>query len=674
MKRRAKRVSPLWTLLLVLCAPCLGGASTATTPNVRASLLLEHATLWPGASTHALLKLDIRDGWHTYWANPGDSGEATRIDWVLPDGVTVGPMEWPAPSAIPFGGFVNFGYEGVAYHLIPVSLAQGVTPGNDLSFVANATWLVCEEICIPETAQLTVSIPVTPEPVPIHALHDADFAAARAQLPAQALTVSARTEGDGLMLALNTLPALADPYFFPAEWGVVEPSASQSIVTTDDGPVLALTPGASPAASDFAGVLVDRAPGASPRAWQIVAQFAATTAPAAPAMSLAGAVLFALLGGVILNLMPCVFPVLSMKALHLVGDHTNPRAQRVEGLAYTAGVLSFFALLGVILLTLRNSGQAIGWGFQLQSPPVVGVLALLMFAIGLNLLGAFEIGGRFMGVGASLTQKRGAVGAFFTGALAAVVATPCTAPFMGAALGYALTQSAPVAMLVLLSLGVGLALPFLLLALVPALAQRLPRPGRWMETLKQFLAFPMFAAAVWLAWVLALQSGADGVLRLLAAALLLGFAVWLVGRASQTRVALGSGLLVAIGAFVLVVGARSVSVAAESPKTAFSAERVAAARQAGKTVFVNQTAAWCLTCLVNEKNVLATAAVRQAFDQQEVVYLAGDWTARDPAITAFLTEHGRSGVPLYVVYHGDGPANVLPPLLTESIVLDAIAR
>ena len=665
-------------LVLLACAPWLGGATTVTTDNVRASLLLEHATVSPGSTSALLLKIDIREGWHTYWLNPGDSGEATRIDWQLPSGVSVGSIEWPAPEAIPFSGFINFGYEGVAYHLLPLSIESSVAAGSEIQLQASATWLVCEEICIPETGEFTLSLPVTTSPDVVDPQNESDFIAARAALPVASSDVNVQTVNGKLLLSLDTLPAVTDPYFFAAEWGVVEPSAAQTVESRDGQKLLVMTPGASPASGTFNGVLVDRAVTAGARAWNINARPAASsTEPAAPPLSVLSAVVFALLGGVILNLMPCVFPVLSMKALHLVGDQADVDAQRREGLAYTAGVLCFFALLGGILLILRNSGQAIGWGFQLQSPPVVAVLALLMFAIGLNLLGAFEIGGRIMGAGASLTRKSGAIGSFFTGALAAVVATPCTAPFMGAALGFALTQPAAVAMLVMLSLGLGLALPFLLLALIPALARRLPRPGRWMETLKQFLAFPMFGAAIWLAWVLALQSGAHGILRLLAAILLFAFAVWLFGRSGAARFLKVGALAVGAASFILVINLSTLpqdAAAATNAKTAYSAQRVADARAAGQTVFVNQTAAWCLTCLVNEKNVLSTATVKNAFEQNEVVYLAGDWTRRDPQITAFLAEHGRSGVPLYVVYHGDGPANVLPPLLTESIVLDAIAR
>ncbi|MEO1575450.1 MAG: protein-disulfide reductase DsbD domain-containing protein, partial [Pseudomonadota bacterium] len=630
----------------------------------------------PGATITALLTLDIIDGWHTYWKNPGDSGEATRIDWTLPEGVTAGEIRWPTPHRIPYSGFINYGYEGVAHHLVTLTVSDTVATGRTLPLSASATWLVCEDICIPETGTFELVVRTTDRLVPGSTSSPA-FAAARAQLPSEAGPVSARRDGADAVFDLTGLPPLVDVYFFPDDWGVVEPGATQ---TLNDGTLrlAGATLGDAPVSGVLTGLTADdRRVGLSISASLGATTAAPTAAPAAD-IGLPTALLFALLGGVILNLMPCVFPVLSMKAMHLVNSD-DAQSARTDGLAYTAGVLVFFAVLGIALLALRASGDAIGWGFQLQSPPVVGALALLMFLIGLNLMGAFDIGGAFMGAGSSLAGRGGAVGAFFTGALAAIVATPCTAPFMGVALGFALTQPAPVALTVLLTLGLGLALPFLVVALVPALAARLPRPGAWMNTLRQALAFPMFGAAVWLAWVLALQTGPDGVLRLLSAAVIAALAVWLWPRrrhhvAAALCAAAAAACLVAVG--TLQPGATGTALTDDTQKrgVAFSPERLSAARAAGDTVFVNQTAAWCLTCLVNEKNVLSTSRVESALRAPGVTYMSGDWTRRDPDITAFLSEHGRSGVPLYVVYHGNAPGVVLPPVLTESIVLDALER
>lgn len=648
-----------------------------TTDNVTAELLLEHSVLPPGSSSHALLKIDIRDGWHTYWRNPGDSGEATRLDWTTNDVIDFGDIQWPAPHAIPFGGFVNYGYEDVAYHLIPIEISDAAVPGTTTTLNASATWLVCEEICIPESGQFSATVQIGRDvKLTTDDQRQRDFTRARDQLPATHIALTATTSEGRVALALGDLSLSGTPAFFAHEWGVVEPAAAQSVA---NGTLLLQGGGVTPA-SMFTGVLVDEQRDGKRSAWAVSATLAAaptnapTIAPDADPMSLGTAFVFALLGGLILNLMPCVFPVLSMKALHLIHAQGDAATRRREGLAYTAGVLVFFALLGGALLALRSSGSAIGWGFQLQSPAVVGALALIMVLIGFNLLGAFEFGTRLMGAGQSLATRGGTAGAFFTGALAAVVATPCTAPFMGAALGFALTQSAPIALAVLLTLGLGLALPFLIIALVPALGRALPRPGAWMETLRQFLAFPMFAAAVWLAWVLALQTGADGMLRWLAAVVIAGFVIWLarLKSAGLFRGMLAAAAVVACIGLVISLRPNTAPVTPSVDEQAFSAERLAAERAAGQTVFVNQTAAWCLTCLVNEKNVLSTDRVARALAAPDVTYLSGDWTRRDAAITEFLSEHGRSGVPLYVVYRGQSPGQVLPPVLTESIVLDAL--
>lgn len=671
-----------WAAVGALGSAAAEPVASVTTDNVRATLELERTALVPGSTAHALLTLDIREGWHTYWKNPGDSGEATRIDWSLPAGINADAIQWPAPSRIPYSGFVNFGYEGTAYHLVPLQVDEQTAQGST-TLIGEAIWLVCEDICIPETGRFELTVDIASQAEP-RADAAARFNAARALLPSTDITATARTLEGNLELAAPDLVDVRDAYFFPDDWGLIEPSAEQRI----DGATLQI-PGVSRIEAAFGGVLTAIDAGGAAVAYRLRAQPAAAASgtetalsvpPTQSSVSVPTALWFAFLGGLILNLMPCVFPVLSMKALHLISADNGAAARRREGLAYTAGVLVFFAVLGVGLLALRATGTAVGWGFQLQSPPVVGTLAVVMFLIGLNLLGAFEIGGRWMNAGSDLAGRSGLAGSFFTGALAAVVATPCTAPFMGVALGFALTQSAPVALTVLLTLGVGLAAPFLLIALLPALAQRLPRPGAWMTTLRQALAFPMFGAAVWLVWVLTLQAGANGLLRLLTALVLAAFVVWLLSLRGRvvSRVLATLGAVATVFAVATIQpdgsGSASANFVADKNAEPFSVDGLATARAAGSTVFVNQTAAWCLTCLVNEKNVLSTGRVASALAAPNTIYMSGDWTRRDPQITAFLAEHGRSGVPLYVVYHGNAPGRVLPPVLTESIVLDALAR
>jgi thiol:disulfide interchange protein DsbD len=395
--------------------------------------------------------------------------------------------------------------------------------------------------------------------------------------------------------------------------------------------------------------------------------------------------LFAFLGGLILNLMPCVFPVLSMKALALAANRDAPGSARAGAFAYGAGVvLSFLALAGM-LIAFRAAGTSLGWGFQLQQPLFVTALALLMFAVGLNLSGLYEFGGsRVANLGGGLARKEGATGSFFTGVLAVVVATPCTAPFMGAAMGYALTANAGVALAIFAALGLGFAAPFMLIGLVPGALRLLPRPGAWMTTLRQVLAFPMYGAAVWLIWVLSLQAGSDGVLAALAAALLLAFGLWVYGRsqgANGLRRAAGlmTAALALLAVGILIPRAGAGAPPASSPSQSalgyepFSAARLQSLRAEGRPVFINATAAWCITCLVNEKVALSGTRLARAFADHKVAALKADWTNQDSEITALLASHGRSGVPLYL-YFGPGAQApvVLPQLLTESTVLAAL--
>ena len=391
--------------------------------------------------------------------------------------------------------------------------------------------------------------------------------------------------------------------------------------------------------------------------------------------------LLALVGGLILNLMPCVLPVLSFKALGLAQASRSHAHARAHALWYTAGVLASFAVIGALVLALRSAGQALGWGFQLQQPEVVAGLTLLMFAIGLSLSGVFQFGATMAGVGQSLTEKSGAAGDFFTGVLAVIVASPCTAPFMAGALGYAFTAPVLPAMLVFLALGLGLALPFLLIGFVPALASRLPRPGAWMETLKHWLAFPMYLTAVWLLWVFGKQRGMDAVGALLIAAVLLALGLWWLEKQRYSERA-GQKVL----AWILIAVAVATSIAAvrlpaqaaaqqvEKGTVAYSAKALTEARAAGRAIFVDMTADWCITCKVNEKAVLHTDAFRELLERTDTVYMVGDWTDQDAEISAFLDQFHAPGVPLYVVYpEGGGPGRKLPQILSQSLMEEALA-
>ncbi|MCP5155913.1 MAG: thioredoxin family protein [Ectothiorhodospiraceae bacterium] len=689
----------------------------ASTPHVTATLLGEAGTIAAGEPFWLAVRFEIAPGWHTYWRNPGDSGLPTRVDWTLPAGFTADPIEWAVPSRLPFGPLVNYGYSDEVVHLVRVTPPASLAPDETLTLVGDVSWLACADVCIPESAtvglRLATAADTRPDPD-----QRAAFATARARLPdprGPAATLVDRGEVLELELDLDLPSSNVSAYFFPFENGVVDHAAAQRIEPTAAGARLLMRRGAiaPERLASFDGVLVlgDAAHASSGLALRptvisgpaldpsVARSLTATEVPrpdpgTRPRMAPSLALLFAFLGGVILNLMPCVLPVIFIKGLGLLRSAAaGGGAVRAHGLVYTAGVLVTFGLLGGALVALRAAGSEIGWGFQLQSPAIVGLLALLMFAIGLNLAGALTIGtGTIAGAGQSLADRAGLAGSFFTGALAVVVATPCTAPFMAAALGFALTAPAPLALGVFLALGLGLASPYLLISLVPALVRLLPRPGAWMVRLKELLAFPMFATAAWLAWVIGAQAGPNGVGLLLAAMIALAFVAWLLRvrpRAGAPRLA--ANLLAGLTAIAAVGAVGTLAPdATASPGGAPGAERATSdtvwkpysraaldrLRADGRPVFLNMTADWCITCLVNERTALATDAVRDAMRARDVAYLKGDWTNRDPEISALLASFDRSGVPLYVLYpptsSGREPV-VLPQILTESTMLEALA-
>ena len=725
-----------WLLAAFLVAAGMAGgsAAAAASERVRAGLVAETATASPGGSFWVALRLEIAEGWHTYWRNPGDSGEPTRIDWRLPEGVSASDIHWPAPEAIPYGPLVNFGYHGTAWHLVRITVPEDWPDDRPLTLGAEATWLVCKDICIPEGADLSLELAAATisKPLPAGA---AALAAARGRLPAPFAgnaSFAAEPGGEGapaggrMVLTLTGADLGGDSksaYFFPYAWGAIDPAAPQRLEQGPGGLRLVMAAGSEPTEGNLAGVVVfnperaaddpgrravavEAAPGGGGATGALPAGTGASAAGTGASTAGAGAgagpglvvaIGLALLGGLILNVMPCVFPVLSIKAMSVLRHASDRSALRASGLSYTAGVLVFVGLVAGALIALKAAGQEVGWGFQLQSPAFVAGMALLVFTLGLSLSGVFTIGGSMMGWGSDLADGRdggGVRGSFFTGALAALVATPCTAPFMGIALGFALTQPWPMALAVFLALGLGLALPYLALTFLPGTARLLPRPGPWMERLKQALAFPLYLTAAWLVWVLALQAGAGAVLALLVAMVLAAFAAWLYdiaegssgGRRGFARaVCLAAG----VGALALALwprtgaaplpaaaagsGGSAAQAAVRLAAEPFSFARLEALRAAGTPVFVNLTAAWCITCQVNERLALSSPRVARAFSERGIVYLKGDWTNRDPEITRLLESFGRSGVPLYLFYgHGSDRPEILPQFLTESIVIGVV--
>ncbi len=719
-------------------APYVSGP--VKTGHVTIQLIAQTAGVAPGGVAYIALRQTIDKGWHTYWRNPGDSGEATAAKWVLPQGWSVGDTVWPAPQRLPLGPLMNYGYLNEVVLPIAVDVPPSAKVGAAQTLKADVTLLVCADICVPEEGKVQIDLPVVggaPGPDP---QWGAAVTQALADAPkASGLKAAVAWTGTGddrvLKLAVAGDPLkgadLSHAYFFPYDAKFLDHAAHQNVERGPSGLTFTLKPSSSElTAKDtptLAGVLSLNKEGGGAQAWEVTAAPGPLLAEAAgqgevitakPVDTLAGAapsggppsdapkagsdmglllaVASAFLGGLILNLMPCVFPVLSMKAASLAAHAHNPKEIRGQGLAFLAGVLATFLILAGLLLAAKAGGAAIGWGFQLQSPAVVGALALTMLLVALNMSGVFEATLPGQGAGGSLAAKGGLAGAFFTGALAVVVAAPCTAPFMATALGYALTQTAPAALLVFVGLGLGFAAPFVAIAFIPGLLRRLPRPGVWMDTFKHVLAFPMYGTAAWLLWVFTLQAGDTALALLLAAAVLAGLFAWLIGALQRSGRPLVPGIAAVIAAVLavacLAAGARqkaaSAAVAetastapaapaekggAEAPSQPYTPEKLAELRRQGKPVFVNFTAAWCVTCQVNERLALGAGSVAKAIADTGTVYLKADWTNHDAAIAKMLADHGRAGVPLYLVYGaGGGDPVVLPQLLTPGAVISAL--
>ncbi|HXP65954.1 MAG TPA: thioredoxin family protein [Steroidobacteraceae bacterium] len=715
------RALKFWLFSLLLASPAAFAltGSTVSTENVKARLVSEVSSVGPGQTFWVALELDIRDGWHTYWRNPGDSGEPTKLAWVLPPGFSAGDIVWTTPHRFEIAPLVNYGYAKHAVHLVQLTAPKDLKAGTPAALTAKASWLVCSDVCIPEDANLTLSLPASAQAGGIDPAAAALFSAARSELPsAQPAPTTARIEGDKLVIRLGpewgpTLSQIISLAFFPYDEGGIEYGTPQTLSRAKDSVDLSMKIGYQPPkAGAIRGVLVateqngtqtDSVPievaaefsGAGADQVKAAPRFAPATKTAQePEHSLATLLVFALLGGLILNLMPCVFPVLSIKALNVMEQaKKDPAAVRVKGLVFAAGVIVSMLCLAGVLLALRAGGEQLGWGFQLQSPLFVTLLVYLLLAVGLNLSGVFEVGGGLAGVGDDLTQGDGYGASFFTGVLATLVATPCSAPFMAPAVGAALTQAPVNALAIFTALGVGISLPFVLLSFAPWMRRVLPKPGAWMDTLKQIFAFPVYATAAWLLWVVAQETSPFGLGAALAGSILIALAAWSFQKARSTA---GGGRITVIAtavislllAIVLPVRFADVASAAQggSPQAKahagndewqpYSEAKVAELRAAGRPLLVNFTASWCLTCMVNERSAFADAAVQEIFRDKKVTLMKGDWTNRDPAITKALAAFGRAGVPLYVVYNprpGAAEPVVLPQLLTAGIVQSAFA-
>jgi thiol:disulfide interchange protein DsbD len=670
------------------------------TPQVRAELVAQAPDgVVEGKAVTLGLKIEHQPHWHTYWKNPGDSGLPTTLSWTLPSGVQAGEIQWPTPHKLPIGPLLNYGYEGTL--LLPVALT--VPPGfkaDALPVKLHAEWLVCNDVCIPESGDFELLVPAQAAT----AGHAALFKAAAAAMPLEVPQAQASTtiEAGALVVRVSGLPAEwqgRSLSFFPETPGIIQTAAAQAAkwnggewtarVPLD--PQRSEAPRTLPAVlsadGEAAGLQLQVAVrGDWPAAAAVPAALPSlTAAPAlatqAPPTGLGLTLLLALLGGALLNLMPCVFPVLSLKVLGFASHANDRRALLAGGLAYTAGVVLSFVALAGLLLALRAGGEQLGWGFQLQSPAVVAVLAALFTLIGLNLAGVFELGSVLPSSWAAAQARHPVVDSALTGVLAVAVASPCTAPFMGASLGAAVTLPTVQALAVFGALGMGMALPYLAASAFPQLARLLPRPGVWMAHFKTLMAFPMFATVVWLVWVLGQQTGIDGASALLLLLVALAFLAWALGSPTLGAVARrGFGTvavaLMAAALFWAAPAVRQEAVASTSPAKEswqpWSPERVAQAQAEGRPVFVDFTAAWCVTCQFNKRTTLARADVKSAFDERKVLMLRADWTRRDAAITAELTRLGRSGVPVYALYAPGAAPSAGPKLLNEILSPDEV--
>ena len=701
---KVSRFLAIWALSLTALLPITAHA------HVKASLVTAETAIVPGKPVQVALRLVHDEHWHTYWLNPG-TGLVTTIEWTLPPGWKASEIQWPAPKALKdrTGTIVGNGYEGDL--LLPVTLTPpaDLAPGTSVTLKAAAEWLMCEEVCMPGDAKVSLTLPVAASAAPDPAF-GARLTAVVANLPRAdaAWKLSATRDAKNVTLtvtaaATNPAAVLPDLRFFADDNYVayelpqiVTAAANSSFVLT-----LPISPDAPKDTAKLAGILTSsngwRADGSLP-GLRVDLAFAAApapapvktsaSAPAAPA-SLLGTLFFALIGGLILNLMPCVFPVLGIKILGFVNQAGQDKKKVIlHGLVFALGVLLSFWTLATVLAVLRAGGDQLGWGFQLQSPLFVFALAAVMLIFAMNMSGVFEFGLSATGVGSDLQMKSGFAGSFFTGVLATVVATPCSAPFLAPALGAALTLSTVESFAVFTAIAIGLAGPYLLLSIFPAAVKILPRPGAWMETFKQFMAFPLYATVAYLTWVLAGQTTENGSLMALFGLVLIALGVWFYGRynapgTKPAKVRFGTvtaALVFAVGVWTGwpedIASKTAAAQAAGAPEVVWekwSPETVAQLRAEGKTIYVDFTARWCATCQTNKKIVFHSDAVLRAFAAKKIITLRADWTNKDPAITAELAKYQRSAVPFNVIWQpGKTEPVILPELLTPSIVLDAI--
>ncbi|HBR93144.1 MAG TPA: thiol:disulfide interchange protein [Opitutae bacterium] len=690
-------------------------AAPVEAEHTTVELISETDTIVPGESFDVAIRFKIEPHWHIYWENPGASGLATMIDWQLPEGIEAGEIQWPAPERISMADLVNYGYEDEAVLIVSMQAAEGLQLGERLTLQAELFWLICKEACLPGDAQVAIDLLVAEQAVP--SAESAAFVAARGlqAQPVAPWAVTAHLAEEQLVLSLEGSEIPEDLYFYAQTEGQIDPSGVQTLSYPAanraelrlplDVPFFDAQPEvmrgilqSSTGSWQVAATISEQAPTGAPTAQQVVG-FAEVDASAALgfeqrllALGLPGFLALSFLGGLILNIMPCVLPVLSLKVFSLLKHAGQARADALRhGLAYTIGVVLSFLVLAGVLFALRAVGERIGWGFQLQSPGFVVFLAAVFFLFGLNLMGVFELGGKLVGADANVAKRNDVYGSFGMGILAAVVGAPCMGPLVAGVSGLAVQASMGTGLLIFGTMGLGLASPFLLLSVFPKLVAFLPKPGLWMESFKQGMGFLLMAAVLFLALVAGRQGGVDAIFILLVIMLACGVAAWIFGRwgaAFRSKRAQWISKLLALalvfGSLAWGIPATKAAYASYGENTAaadasgqwgpWSAEKVDALLAEGKPVFVDFTASWCLICQVNKKVALRTDATAALFEAEGIVALEADWTRYDPAITDALESFGRSGVPLYLLYSPDGEVTVLPQSLTNGVVRDAVEQ
>ncbi len=656
----------------------IAGESHAQERHATLEIFASQKEASAGNTFYIAIRQNIDDEWHTYWQNAGDSGEPMSIEWITQDGVTISDLRFPTPKEIRYDPLVNYGFEGRPIYLQTVTVDEDFKD-DAITLQGDAFWLICKEICIPEMQTISLTIPVGANR---ETTNSSIFVQAKNNMP-QEKDWPARLEkkGNTAFLTVSVPEDVRNNFqtveVYPYDWGVMKTAETAVTDIRDNGEVVISKTAED---RDFAELVEPQFVLKTEAGAYVVkaGTGGAADVVAASSVPFLVIIIFAFIGGIILNLMPCVFPILSMKALSLVKlSGQERRHAQASGIGYTVGIVASFVAIALLLIGLKAAGASIGWGFQLQNPYVVAILATLLFVIALNLAGLFEISSRFVNLGARFTRGNDVKSSFFTGVLACMVATPCSAPFMASAIGYALTQTMIIAIIVFIILGLGLAFPYLILCFIPKVQKILPKPGPWMQSFRQFLAFPMMASAIWLVWVLSRQAGDMAVLYILALFLTITFIIWLYRRSVKRSV---KSIIAAVMIAILIVYAPLLSKGDAPAHEAFTQARLQTALEENpdRPVFVNMTASWCITCLVNERTTLSQASVTQTFEDYNVLYMKGDWTNKNQEITQYLESFQRNGVPLYVFYNkadenGRRPEpQILPQILTPAQVIGIV--